>query len=141
MRTFILASLVLAVTSVSSFAGTPLINARQNAQQHRIFKGVQQGDLNFNETQKLLQGQARVQNLENQAKANGVVTPLERARIHAAQNIQSGRIFRRRASACVPKVMAGPSPAIIHCPISPNRLKPQCHPSFRLVFTCNESAR
>jgi hypothetical protein len=73
-----------------------LINARQNAQQHRIFKGVQQGDLNFNETQKLLQGQARVQNLENKAKANGVVTPLERARIHAAQNIQSGRIFLKQ---------------------------------------------
>jgi hypothetical protein len=52
--------------------------------------------LNFNETQKLLQGQARVQNLENKAKANGVVTPLERARIHAAQNIQSGRIFLKR---------------------------------------------
>jgi hypothetical protein len=96
MRTVILASLLLAVTSATSFAGTPLINARQNAQQHRIFKGVQQGDLNFNETQKLLQGQARVQNLENKAKANGVATPLERARIHAAQNIQSGRIFLKR---------------------------------------------
>ena len=90
MRTFILASLLLAVTSATSFAGTPLINARQNAQQHRIFKGVQQGDL------KLQQGQARVQNLENQAKANGVVTPLERARIHAAQNIQSARIFLKK---------------------------------------------
>ena len=56
MRTVILASLLLAVTSATSFAGTPLINARQNAQQHRIFKGVQQGDLNFNETQKLLTG-------------------------------------------------------------------------------------
>ena len=96
MRTVILASLLLAVTSATSFAGTPLINARQNAQQHRIFKGVQQGDLNFNETQKLLQGQARVQNLENKAKANGVATPLERAGIHAAQNIQSGRIFLKR---------------------------------------------
>jgi hypothetical protein len=96
MRTVILGSLLLAVTSATSFAGTPLINARQNAEQHRIFKGVQQGDLNFNETQKLLQGQARVQNLENKAKANGVVTPLERARIHAAQNIQSGRIFLKR---------------------------------------------
>ena len=96
MRTFILASLVLAVTSASSFAGTPLINARQNAQQHRIFKGVQQGDLNFNETLKLEQGQQRIQNLKNQAKANGVVTPLERARIHAAQNIQSGRIFLKK---------------------------------------------
>jgi hypothetical protein len=97
MRTFILASLVLAVTSVSSFAGTPLINARQNAQQHRIFKGVQQGDLNFNETLKLEQGQQRIQNLKNQAKASGGgVTPLERARIHAAQNIQSARIFLKR---------------------------------------------
>ena len=96
MRTFILASLVLAVTSASSFAGTPVIDARQNAQQHRIFKGIQGGDLNFNETQKLLKGQARVQNLENKAKANSVVTPLERARIHAAQNIQSARIFLKR---------------------------------------------
>jgi len=96
MRTIILASLVLAVSSASSFAGTPLIDARQNAQQHRIFKGVQQGDLDFSESQKLLKGQARVQNLENRAKANGVVTPLERARIHAAQNIQSARIFLKR---------------------------------------------
>ena len=95
MRTVILASLLLAVTSATSFAGTPLINARQ-IQQHRIFNGVQQGDLNFNETQKLLKGQARVQNLENQAKSNGVVTPLERARIHTAQNIQSARIFLKR---------------------------------------------
>ena len=85
MRTFILASLLLAVTSATSFAGTPLINARQNAQQHRIFKGVQQGDLTFNETLKLQQGQARVQNLENQAKANGVVTPLERAHSRRAK--------------------------------------------------------
>ena len=96
MRTFNLASLALAVTSASSFAGTPVIDARQNAQQHRIFKGVQGGDLSFRETQKLLKGQARVQNLENKAKANGVVTPLERARIRAAQNIQSGRIFLKK---------------------------------------------
>lgn len=97
MRTIILASLVLAVTSASSFAGTPLINARQNAQQHRIFKGVQQGELNFNETLKLEQGQQRIQNLKNQAKASGgVVTPLERAHIHAAQNIQSARIFLKK---------------------------------------------
>ena len=34
MRTVILASLLLAVASATSFAGTPLINARQNAQEH-----------------------------------------------------------------------------------------------------------
>ena len=97
MRTIILASLVLAVTSATGFAGTPLTDARQNAQQHRIFKGVQQGDLTFNETLKLEQGQQRIRNMKNQAKASGgVVTPLERARIHAAQNIQSARIFLKR---------------------------------------------
>ena len=82
---------------VFEFLITPLINARQNAQQHRIFTGVQQGDLTFNETLKLEQGQQRIRNMKNQAKASGgVVTPLERARIHAAQNIQSARIFLKK---------------------------------------------
>ena len=96
MRTIILASLLLAVTSATSFAGTPWINARQNVQQHRIYQGIKQGDLSFRETKKLLKGQARVQRLENKAKADGVVTPFERARIHAAQDIQSARIFVKR---------------------------------------------
>ena len=97
MRTIILASLVLAVTSATSFAATPLIDARQNTQQYRIFKGVQQGDLSFNEALKLQKGQQRVQNMKNKAQASGgVITPLERARIHAAQNIQSARIFLKR---------------------------------------------
>lgn len=96
MKTVLLASLVLAVTSATSFAGTPLINARQNAQAHRIFNGVQSGELSFNEYQKLAKGQARVQNLENKAKADGFVGPLERARIHAAQNVQSARIWLKK---------------------------------------------
>ena len=96
MKTVIIASLLLAVTSATSFAGTPVINARQNTPQHRIFKGAQQGDLTFRESLKLQRGQDRVQNLEDKAKADGVVKPLERARIRAAQNIQSGRIFLKR---------------------------------------------
>ena len=96
MKTVLLASLLLAVTSATSFAGTPLINARQHIQQHRIFKGVQQGDLTFRESQQLQRGQDRVQHLEDKAKADGVVRPLERARIHAAQNIQNARIFLKR---------------------------------------------
>jgi len=54
--------------------------------------------LAFNEYHKLQQGQIGVQNLENKAKANGVVTPLERARIHATQNIQSARIWIKKHS-------------------------------------------
>jgi hypothetical protein len=96
MKTLLLASLVLAVTSASSFAGTPWINARQNAQANRINKGVLSGHLTPTETMKLVQGQAHVQNLENQAKADGVVTPFERLRIHTAQNVQSARIFIKK---------------------------------------------
>jgi hypothetical protein len=96
MKTVLIASLVLAVTSATSFAGTPLINARQNAQSARIYEGVASGEVNLNEYQKLQQGQTRVQNLENKAKADGVVTPFERARIHAAQNVQSARIWVKK---------------------------------------------
>lgn len=96
MKTALVAALLLAVTSATSFAGTPLINARQNAQSHRIFNGVTSGSLTFNEYQKLQQGQTRVQNLENAAKADGVVTPFERARIHTAQTVQSARIWVKK---------------------------------------------
>ena len=96
MKSLVFASLVLAVTSSMTFAATPLINARQNVQAHRIFNGVASGRLTFGETQRLLKGQAHVQRLENKAKADGVVTLGERARIHAAQSVQSARIFWRK---------------------------------------------
>ena len=97
MKTVLIASLVLATTSATSFAGTPLINARQNAQQNRIYDGVASGELTLNEYQKLQQGQARVQNLKNKARANdGVIGPVERLRIHAAQNVQSARIWTKK---------------------------------------------
>jgi hypothetical protein len=96
MKSIILASLVLAVTSGATFAATPWINARQNIQSHRIVNGILSGRLTYGETQKLAHGQAHVQHLENQAKADGVVTPFERARIHAAQNVQSARIFLKK---------------------------------------------
>ena len=96
MKTVLLASLVLAVTSASSFAGTPWIDARQNAQANRVSNGVASGRLTPTETMKLVQGQAHVQNLENQAKADGVVTLRERARIRTAQTIQSARIFIKK---------------------------------------------
>jgi hypothetical protein len=96
MKTLLLASLVLAVTSASSFAGTPWINARQNAQANRIGSGVASGQLTPTETAKLVNGQVHVQNLKNQAQADGVVTLRERARIHTAQSVQSARIFIKK---------------------------------------------
>jgi hypothetical protein len=97
MKTVLVAALVLAVTSATSFAGTPLINARQNAQSYRIFNGAVSGELTFNEYQRLQQGQAHVQDLKDQARANnGFIGPVERARIHAAQTVQSARIWVKK---------------------------------------------
>ena len=93
MKSIILASLILTVTSGATFAATPWINARQRIQSHRILDGALTGRLTYGETYRLAQGQVHVQNLKNKARADGVVTPLERARIDAAQDIQSARIF------------------------------------------------
>jgi len=96
LKSILIASALITVTSGASFAATPWINATQNAQGHRIFHGVQSGRLTYHETKSLLKGQAHVQRLENQAKADGVVTPLERARIRTAQSVQSVRIFWKK---------------------------------------------
>jgi hypothetical protein len=96
LKKILIASALVAVTSGTSFAATPWIDASQNAQGHRIFRGVQSGQLSYGETKRLVRGQAHVQRLENQAKADGVVTPGERARIRTAQAVQSVRIFWKK---------------------------------------------
>ena len=75
---------------------TPGIDARQANQNSRIQQGVQSGQLNARETYRLEKGQARVQGMENRAKADGVVTKGERSRIKQAQNVQSQRIYNKK---------------------------------------------
>ncbi|CAL76902.1 hypothetical protein BRADO3100 [Bradyrhizobium sp. ORS 278] len=87
---------MLVVTSGACLAGTPLIDARQNIQSYRIHNGVVSGRLSYPEEQQLIDGQVRVQQMENHAKADGVVTPFERARINFAQSVQSARIFWKK---------------------------------------------
>jgi len=96
MRSIIAGALLLVLTSGASFAGTPFIDARQNIQSHRIYNGIASGRLTYPETQQLVSGQIHVQKLETKAKADGVVTPFERARINVAQSVQSARIFWKK---------------------------------------------
>lgn len=63
-------------------------------QNHRIYNGVASGQLSYGESQSLIAGQNHVRNLKTQARADGVVTGWERARVHTAQNVQNRRIFR-----------------------------------------------
>ncbi|MGC2776680.1 MAG: hypothetical protein WA418_13725 [Bradyrhizobium sp.] len=96
MKSIIAGALVLVLTSGASFAGTPLIDARRTVQSHRIYNGIASGRLTYHETQQLVRGQIHVQKLENKAKADGVVTPFERARINVAQSVQGARIFWKK---------------------------------------------
>lgn len=75
---------------------TPGVDQRQANQQQRIQQGVQSGTLTTNETNKLEQGQAHVQKLEDKARSDRVVTGKERARLQHAEDVQSRRIYREK---------------------------------------------
>jgi uncharacterized membrane protein YebE (DUF533 family) len=92
-KTFLI---VATLVSIPVFAGTPVINQRQANQQNRINQGVASGQLSGNEAARLQRGQARVDNMKANAKADGVVTRSERAQIKGAQNVQSNRIYNKK---------------------------------------------
>lgn len=80
-------------------ANTPRVDQRQANQERRIEQGVNSGALTEREAARMERGQEHVQNLEDKAKADGVVTKGERARLHAAQDAQSARIYRQKHDA------------------------------------------
>lgn len=93
-KTFIMTAIVL--LGATSFASAASINQRQNWQNQRIYHGVQNGSLTYKEYKALQRGQRRVQMLKNIARADGVMTPWERAAIQNFQNYQSARIYNKK---------------------------------------------
>jgi hypothetical protein len=89
-----------AVTLMSSqsFANdnTPVLDKRQQNQKARIVQGVKSGELTAKETARLVKGQKQLQRMEKHAKADGVVTPKERARLQHKANKESKKIFRNK---------------------------------------------
>jgi opacity protein-like surface antigen len=77
-------------------AETPVIDQRQTNQEKRIDQGIASGQLNEREANRLTKQQGRIDNMENKAKADGVVTKNERARIAHAQNRASRHIAREK---------------------------------------------
>jgi hypothetical protein len=92
--------IVLALVATAPvFAGTPRLNAREHNQMARIHQGVQSGELTRPEARRLRMGEARLNYNEARAKADGVVTPAERARLHNEANRESARIYRQKHDA------------------------------------------
>ncbi len=96
LRLIAVTVVVAALAAGSAFANTatPRVNRREVRQQARIQRGVKSGELTRGEANRLERGQAHVDAMKDRAKADGVVTPKERARLNHAQNRQSRRIHR-----------------------------------------------
>ena len=90
----LLASLTLSPYSAAD-VNTTRIDQRQENQQERIERGVDSGRLTEHEANRLENQQTRIDNREEAAKADGIVTPAERARLSHQQN-KANRNIRRK---------------------------------------------
>jgi len=77
-------------------AETPGVDRRQANQEQRIDQGIASGQLNEREANRLNAQQEHVNKIEDKAKADGVVTKGERARINRAQDRTSRHIAREK---------------------------------------------
>lgn len=87
---------VMLPLAAAAQTSTPRVDQREANQSARIQQGVNSGSLTPREAQRLENGQQRVQNMETQAKSDGVVTKQERVRLHQAQEVQSRQIYREK---------------------------------------------
>ena len=85
-------ALFLLPAGANAQTATPAINQTQKEQRERIQQGVKNGELTVHEKRKIARDEAR-------AKADGVVTPRERATIKAEQRKASAHIAREKNDA------------------------------------------
>lgn len=98
-RTLMMVLLAAAMTTLAGLAfadPTPRIDRREARQHARIREGVRSGELTRREAFRLRAGHREVAFMERRAKADGVVTARERARISAAQNHENRAIWRKK---------------------------------------------
>ena len=89
--TLALSGFALAATAQTA---TPVVNTKQKTQRVRIAHGVANGSLTRREAKALKMEQRHIRRVERRAKADGVVTPRERARLARKQKIAGRHITR-----------------------------------------------
>ncbi len=78
---------------------TPGVRERQINQQQRIKQGVRSGELTKGEALRMEARQAKIQHDKKVAKADGIVTPQERAKLNREQTAASRKIYRQKHDA------------------------------------------
>jgi hypothetical protein len=96
---FSITAITLAFATSSHAVDTPKIDNREAKQEQRIDQGIRSGALTPKEEAKLDAGQAKVQKMEEKAKADGTVTKHERKRIKHEQNVQDKKIHDMKHNA------------------------------------------
>ncbi len=89
-------ALLMTAPAMAAGPAMPGVEGRQPVQQRRIGQGVASGELTPRETVRLETEQARIERTQRRMKADGVVTPGERARLHVRQDKASRDIYRAR---------------------------------------------
>lgn len=89
---FGITAITLAFAASSYAVETPRIDNREAKQEQRIDQGIRSGALTPKEEARLDAGQAKVEKMEEKAKADGTVTKHERKRIKHEQNVQGKKI-------------------------------------------------
>ena len=92
----LLAAVFILGASTVSMAGSHSINVRERRQQQRINQGIRSGELTRREARRLEAEQARIRTDERFARADGTVTPRERARLQRELNRSSRDIYRQK---------------------------------------------
>ncbi len=82
---------------------TPVVDQREKNQQERIDQGIKSGELTKGEAARLEAQQGKIKVDEAKAKADGVVTAKERAKLKREQNRASRTIYRKKHNARVQK--------------------------------------
>ncbi|OGW48774.1 MAG: hypothetical protein A2V62_08695 [Nitrospirae bacterium RBG_19FT_COMBO_58_9] len=91
-----ISALIVTAGQAYAQAETPVIDQRQSNQEKRIDQGIVSGQLNERETNRLNKQQEHINKMEGWAKADGVVTDKEKARIGTAQNRASRHTAREK---------------------------------------------
>lgn len=94
--TKLISIVMISAISSSAFAGTPVLDQKQQNQKQRIKQGVKSGELTKKETKRLAKGQAQLRKMERKAKSDGVVTKRERARLQHKATKESAKIAKNK---------------------------------------------
>lgn len=91
--------MMFAVIYQTHAQGTPVVDQRQQNQRHRIQQGVVSGELTRTEAADARHDQRKIRRSERRAKADGVVTPREQAKLNRKQNRASRQLRRDKHDA------------------------------------------